>query len=138
MITPSPTLPIDPGLARGTLLSVTPSYIVMGIPNTSYELHLVPTAPIATLPGKRLLGTIRLQARRIDAVGTGGQFIEPVYGRPRRVQGTVLRTEAGAVVIDAGVPIHATPMDPRQKAEDFTPGQLVSFDAVAGATITSM
>jgi len=110
--------------------------IVFGVPNTSYQMHLVPTSPISVAVGKRLIGTIRVQARRIDVVGTGGQFVEPVFGRPRRVQGTVVRVEGGAVVVDAGVPIHALPMDARQKAEQFEVGQMVSFDAVAGATFT--
>ncbi len=138
MITPSPTIKIDPSLARGELLSFGPSnsYIVMGVPNTSYQLHLVPTAPVTTQPGKRLIGTIRLEARRVDAVGTGGQFVEPVFGRPRRVQGTVIAHAGNALVIDAGIPIHAVLTDARQKAEQFAVGQLVSFDAVAGATIT--
>src|SRR5690349_21597420 len=115
MITPSPTSKIDPGLARGILsanvpaTAVKPGYIVLAIPNTNYELHLIPDAPVRTPPGKRLIGTIHAQARRIDTVGTGGQYVEPVFGRPRRVQGTVLRAENGAVVVDAGMPIHATP-----------------------------
>jgi hypothetical protein len=48
----------------------------------------------------------------------------------------VVRSEGGAVVVDAGVPIHAVPTDPRQKAEQFEAGQMVSFDAVAGGTFT--
>jgi hypothetical protein len=136
MITPSPTTKIDAGLARGELLSSSTSHIVFGVPNTSYQLHLVPTSPISTPVGKRLVGTIRVQARRIDVVGTGGQFIEPVFGRPRRVQGTVVRIEGDAVVVDAGVPIHAVPTDSRQNAGQFEAGQMVSFDAVAGGTFT--
>lgn len=136
MITPSPTTKIDPALARGELLQTASTHIVFGVPNTSYQLHLVPTSPITTAVGKRLIGTIRVQARRIDVVGTGGQFVEPVFGRPRRVQGTVVRSEGGAVVVDAGVPIHAVPTDARQKPEQFEVGQMVSFDAVAGGTFT--
>jgi len=142
MITPSPTSKIDPGLVRGVLNAVVPAagnkpaHIILSIPNTSYELHLIPTAPVSAAIGKRLIGTIRAQARRIDVVGTGGQYVEPVMGRPRRVQGTVLRAEAGAVVVDAGVPVHVIPTDSRQNAEQFPVGQLVSFDVLAGATFT--
>jgi hypothetical protein len=113
-----------------------PGCIVLGLPNTSYELYLIPTGPITAVVGKRLIGTIRAQARRIDVVGTGGQYVEPVMGRPRRVQGTVLRVENGAVVVDAGVAIHATPSDHRQSADQFQPGQFVSFDVAPGATFT--
>ncbi|GJQ30293.1 MAG: hypothetical protein HBSAPP03_21770 [Phycisphaerae bacterium] len=142
MITPSPTTPIDPAVARGTFLTRTPATatspecLVLGIPNTSYELHLRPTAGVSTPIGKRLLGVIRVEARRIDRPGTGGKFIEPVFGRPRRVQGTVIRIEQGAVVVDAGAPIHLVPLDPRQSPESFTPGELVSCDVMDGATFS--
>ena len=142
MITPSPTTKIDAGLARGTLganvgaTATKPAYIKFAVPNTSYEMHLIPSAPVAVAPGKRLIGVIGVKARRIDVVDTGGQFLEPVFGRPRRVQGTVIRAENGAVVVDAGVPIHITPTDARQRAEQFTPGQLVSCDVLDGATFS--
>lgn len=142
MITPSPTSKIDPTLARGVLAVNVPAtvkgpaHIVLSVPNTSYELHLVPTAPIGTPTGKRLIGKISVKARRIDVVDTGGQYVEPVLGRPRRLQGTVIGIRDGAVVVDAGVPVHATPTDPRQSPDQFQPGQLVSFDAEPGATFT--
>jgi len=71
-------------------------------------------------------------------VGTGGRYVEPVYGRPRRVQGSVIAIDQAnnAVVVDATIPIHCTPTDPRQKATDFQPGQFVSFDVLEGATFT--
>jgi hypothetical protein len=142
MITPSPTSKIDAGLARGTLgavvapTSTKPGHIVFCVPNTSYEMHLIPTGEILAGIGKRLIGTIRAQARRIDIVETGGQYVEPVIGRPRRIQGTVIRVEAGSVVVDAGVPIHCKPTDSRQAADQFKNGQFVSFDALDGATFT--
>jgi hypothetical protein len=142
MITPSPTTTIDPVIARGTLAEIVsatatrPGYIKFAVPNTSYELHLIPTgaAPSADRVGKRLLGTIRAKARRIDIVETGGRYVEPVFGRPRRVQGTVIKAVADTVVVDAGIPIHCTPTDARQAAAQFQPGQLVSFDVLDGAT----
>lgn len=144
MITPAPTTKIDPALARGVLVEVVPAtatkpeFVKITFPNTSYEIHLLPTAPIATAPGKRIIGTIRAKCRRIDVVGTGGRYVEPVYGRPRRVQGSVIAIDQAnnAVVVDATIPIHCTPTDPRQKATDFQPGQFVSFDVLEGATFT--
>ncbi len=141
MITPSPTGTIEPEHAPGALLEMKnatasrPAGVTCGIPNTSYEMHLRPSGEITAQPGKRLIGIIRAEARRIDTVTTGGRYVEPVMGRPRRVQGTVVRAEAGAIVVDAGVPIHCTPTDARQKDEDFAPGTMVSFDVLDGATI---
>lgn len=142
MITPSPTTRIDPAVARGTLGEIVaptatrPGYVVFLVPNTRYELHLRPTSEINAPQGRRLLGVIRAAARRIDAVGTGGQYVEPVVGRPRRVQGTVVRTEGGALVVDAGVPVHLSLTDARQRPDQFEVGQMVSCDVLDGATFT--
>lgn len=138
MIHPAPTSKIDPKLARGTLVESTPSVVKVAFPNTNYELHLVPQGAISTPPGKRIIGAIAAKARRIDVVRSGGRYIEPVFGRPRRVQGSVVAVlpETNTVVVDAGVPVQATPTDPRQKATDFEPGQFVSFDVLEGATLT--
>jgi hypothetical protein len=139
MITPAPTTKIDPSLARGTLTEVVspsatkPGFLKITFPNTSYELHLVSGATPRTAVGKKILGVIRVKARRIDTVQTGGRYVEPVFGRPRRVQGTVLSV-GDSVLVNAGVPIHLTPTDPRQKAGDFLPGQFISCDVMDGAT----
>jgi hypothetical protein len=142
MIFPAPTSKIDPALARGVLeetvpeTATSPGYVVISFPNTSYRTHLVPTSPVTTAPGKRILGAIRCRARRIDRVKTGGRYLEPVYGRPRRVQGAVISVEGGALVVDASVPVHVEPTGPGQNAADFQPGDFVSFDALDGATFT--
>jgi hypothetical protein len=139
MLQPAPTTKIDPKHARGVLEEVhaetptRPAYMVLSVPNTSYRLHLLPVGEIRAEAGKRIVGTIRAEAKRIDVVTTGGRYVEPVLGRPRRVQGVVVAIEKGAVVVNAGVPIHCTPTDDRQRAEDFTPGQFVSFDVLRGA-----
>ncbi|MGP1271786.1 MAG: hypothetical protein ACTS22_00475 [Phycisphaerales bacterium] len=140
MLTPAPTSVIDPKLARGVLeetheaTATKPAYIVVGFPNTSYRVHLEPVGEIRATVGKRIVGTIRAEAKRIDIVTTGGRYVEPVFGRPRRVQGTVVAVHEGAVVVNAGMPIHCLPTDPRQKAEQFAPGRFVSFDVLRGAT----
>lgn len=138
MIHPAPTTRIDPKIARGVLVIAGPSVVKVAFPNTNYELHLVPQGAITTQPGKRILGAISAQARRIDVVQTGGRYVEPVIGRPRRVQGSVIAVlpESNTIVVDAGMPIHITPTDPRQKAADFQPGQFVAFDVLEGTSFT--
>lgn len=144
MIYPAPTTRIDPTLARGVLEQIVEptatraGYIVVSYPNTSYQLHLIPGAPVTAEIGKRIIGKVRAAARRIDVVTTGGRYVEPVYGRPRRIQGSVIAVDApsNTVVVDASVPVHVTPTDPRQNAGDFAVGAFVSFDALDGATFT--
>jgi hypothetical protein len=147
MLYPAPTSKIDPSLARGILEQIVeptatrPGYIIVSFPNTSYQMHLIPAGPITAETGKRIIGTIAAQSRRIDVVQTGGRYVEPVYGRPRRVQGSIIAVNqvgagAGTIVVDATVPIHITPTDPRQQAAGFEVGQFVSFDVLDGAAFT--
>jgi len=140
MITPSPTTKIDPTLARATLAAHIPAtgnrpqLLSLAFPNTSYEMHLRPLIAVEAAPGAKVIGTISVQARRIDVVQTGGKFVEPVQGRPRRVQGRVLGVRGSAVVVDAGVPLHLIPTDPAQKADGFEAGSIVACDVLDGAT----
>jgi len=144
MITPSPTSKIAPYLARGILgaehqaTATKPACIVLDVPNTSYQLHLIPTAAPGVALGKRLIGVIRAQARRVDVVKSGGRFVEPVAGRPRRVQGIVVARDASSntITVNAGVPLVLTLTDPRQRAEQFADGDFVSCDVLDGATFT--
>lgn len=158
MIHPAPTTPLAPGLARGVLVesvaatATRPAHVRLSFANTSYVLHLLPVGPVKARPGEKVLGTIRARARRVDVVPSGGKYVEPVIGRPRRVQGRVVGRVVGRVagdsagggvgdgqgtiIVDAGVPMHCTLTDARQHAEDFAVGDLVSFDVLDGASFT--
>jgi hypothetical protein len=144
MLAPAPTSKVDPRLARGTYLGLESPpapkkpYVRLGFANTQYDLHLVPAGTVECEAGKRILGTIRVEARRVDNVKTGGRYIEPVMGRPRRVQGTVVAVDAASntVVVDAGVPVHLALTAPGQRADKFVPGTLVGCDVMDGATFT--
>lgn len=137
MITPSPTAKIDPSLARGVYAGEAAGRLRFGVPNTNYDIHLFPEQPVTTPEGKRLVGLVRAKARRIDVVSTGGRFIEPVSGAPRRIQGVVVRSDSGGVVVDAGVPFHCATTDPRQRPDQFKPGDFVACDLLAGASFES-
>lgn len=139
MIEPAPTTKIDPTLARAILIEDAPAgggIVKLGFSNTSYQTYLVADGPTGVTPGKRVVGVIAARAKRIDRVKTGGRYIEPTWGRPRRVQGRVIGVVDGRVVVHAGMPIHCAPTDSRQQASDFAHGDFVSFDVLDGATFT--
>lgn len=141
MIDPAPTTKIDPTLARGKLTerlpatATKPERVRLAFPNTSYDLHLVVDGGIDAADGKRVIGKILADARRVDVVRTGGKFIEPVYGPLQRVQGRVVASDPGAnaIVVNAGVPVHLRLTDHRQRAEQFERGDLVAADVLEGA-----
>jgi len=147
MIDPAPTTKIDSTLARGRLEEVheatatKPACAVLSFPNTSYRMQLVPSGGVDALSdrvGTTVIGRITAKARRVDKVGAGGRYIEPVAGRPRRVQGSVVAADPAknTITVSAGAPITCTLTDQRQKASDFEAGDFVSFDVERGAAFT--
>ncbi|MBX9736420.1 MAG: hypothetical protein K2X32_05790 [Phycisphaerales bacterium] len=155
--TTNASAPADPSIARGILREIVPAsatkpgYIVFALNNSNYALHLrVPGGEesLRERLGKRLIGTIRCEARRVDECSTGGRFVEPVVGRPRKVQGAVLGhvagenalvlSAAGASMVDSvGLPVIVKLTDARQKAAQFAIGTLVTMDVMDGATFTA-
>ena len=112
--------------------------VVLALPHTDYRIHLVADTASDALKhaevNKPIGGRIYAQAKRVDVVNTGGRFIEPVYGRPRRIQGRIISTDenANTITLFCGCPITAHLM-PLQKAGQFSVGQMVSFDVEKGA-----
>jgi len=137
MIEPASTVqaPANPSHTRAVLASQSSDSVVLSVPGTSYQLHLGVYQPLSAHIGKTVIGAIRAQARRIDVVRTGGKYIEPVYGRPRRIQGTIVAIDPAdqTVTIDATVPFVCR-TDGRQRAEQFTVGQFVACDVAPGAS----
>ncbi len=124
--------------ARGVLAETSTERVTISFPGTDYRLHLAVYQPPNTAVGKRILGSIRTQARRVDVVHTGGRYIEPLEGTPRRIQGEIIAADTGdnTLTINAGIPIICKLTDPRQRANQFKPGDLVAFDALPGASFT--
>ncbi|KAA0214325.1 MAG: hypothetical protein DYG94_07595 [Leptolyngbya sp. PLA3] len=144
MLKPAPTTRIDPTLARGTLLARSPATndrppsVTLAFPNTHYEMTLTAVGDVKADVGKRIIGIIRAEAQRVDLVKTGGRFVEPVYGMPRRVQGSIIAADntANTITLHAGMPVVCKLTDPRQRAVAFEPGQLVCCEIAPGATFT--
>ncbi len=112
------------------------SHVVVKVQGTDYRLMLEVDPSRGTFePGERVNGRVTGRARRIDVVGAGGRFVEPVYGRPRRVQGRVRAYDAqtGQLTVWAGFALQVQPTAVNQKPEALVPGQLVAFDLEPGA-----
>ena len=108
---------------------------MLGLPGTDYRLHLVLEIDLPAGVGQRVSGTIHAAARRVDVVPAGGCYIEPVFGRPRRVQGRIVggHAEGRVLYVKAACPMVCLLTDKRQDVADFAMGQLVSFDVEPGA-----
>ena len=131
------TTSIDTQQVRGILLEHSDDRIVLGLANSDYQLHLQIDRPLdgntvtkaTNVSNRQLTGVIRAQARRVDVVRAGGRYIEPVYGRPRRIQGTVVACDRqeNTITVLARCPFVCR-LSGSQKTNDFETGCLVSFD----------
>lgn len=132
----APSSPTTPPVVSGEVDAVHAEWVQVRVPGTDYRLRLVPAEGLSAAVGDKVDGIIRAQALRMDVIPAGGRYIEPVQGRPRRIQGRVIggNVDLNEVYIKAGPSVVVTPMAP-QRASDFAIGQMVSFDVRDGATI---
>ncbi len=124
-------------IVSGKLIELTDENLVLAISGTSYQIHLVPDVPAAQFGaaiGKRIKGRIEANALRIHPAEGGGRFIEPVWGHPRIVAGTVLFADpdSGRILVDVAIPMWIT-APPQQDFAVIQPGNLVNFYIESGA-----
>lgn len=121
--------------ARARLHTNGESEVVLSFDGTDYQLHLGVLKPLDQQEGKRVVGVIRGESRRIDTIGTGGKFVEPVYGAPRRVAGRIVAIDAeqNTITVDAGMPIVLKPTT-GQRASDFSMGDFITTAVMPGVT----
>jgi hypothetical protein len=126
-------------LARGKVTRVMDGTIVFQPQNTNYEMYLQPTRPFSGPVGQLISARIRVKARKVYTVPSGGGFISPIFGPPRTIQGRALKLDGGSVIVRAGTPIEVTlpteddGMDLAEGPIDV--GALVNAVAMPGATI---
>ncbi|MEL7240339.1 MAG: hypothetical protein AAGK78_15885 [Planctomycetota bacterium] len=91
--------------AKGKVLQTRDGGVVFQPRGTNYELHLQTDTPYEGAIGKPVTGMIRLHARKVYTVASGGNFIAPIMGTPRTVQGRVLSVAKDHIVLHAGAPV---------------------------------
>jgi len=92
--------------ARGKILSVLDGVVVFAPANTNYELHLKAEGDVSTLhTGVMIEALIRVSARKIWTVPSGGNFVAPIFGPPRTLQGRIRYLAEEEMVLHCGVPI---------------------------------
>lgn len=126
--------------ARGKILSITGNVVVFAPLNTNYELKLDAVGSLeGAQTGVVIDAIIAATPRKIWTVSSGGNFVAPIFGPPRTLQGRVRYLDESQMVIQAGVPIVVSlPRD--EKIYDLTNGSitlagLVNVSAQRGATI---
>jgi hypothetical protein len=104
------------------------------VPGMNYRNAFgVKSSPGATgiKPGERISATIHAPAWKVDRVELGGNYVEPLFGRPRRMQGTILSVNSAANELTVQVGYEVTVRLPaKYKAADYKPGERVGWDNV--------
>jgi hypothetical protein len=124
-------------IARGILAALSDEKLTLAVPGTDYRIDLVPAVPasqFAVEVGRRIKGVIRSRALRIHPSGAGGRWIEPVYGMPRIVAGSVVHAdkEHRQVTVNVALPMVVTALE----GQDFSflrPGAFVTFYVQEGS-----
>ncbi len=103
--------------------------LTLKTPNANYRNTFKCHNPSSLVVGKRIIGEVHAVARKIEAVSQGGNYVEPLFGRPRRMQGLVLRrnTADNSLCVQTGYEV-TVQLPPEQKAEDYPVGSRVGWD----------
>ncbi len=113
--------------------SIQDNLITLAAPPSNYRNTFTlksENASVLTI-GERVRGTILAPAWKVDRVDLGGNYVEPLFGRPRRMQGTILSNNPAANELTVQVGYEVTVKLPdRYKAADYLPGERVGWDNI--------
>lgn len=90
--------------AVGKVTAVREGLVVFSPAGTNYEMHLVCpryAGPI-NVPTR---GIVRVRARKVYTVPSGGLFVTPIFGTPRIIQGRIRALDERTMVVHAGASI---------------------------------
>jgi hypothetical protein len=87
--------------ASGKVTAVREGLVTFALTGTSYELHLV--CPRYAGPvNVPVRGVVRVKARKVYTVPSGGLFITPIFGPPRIIQGRIRALDQKSMTLHAG------------------------------------
>ena len=130
---------IEDFAARGKIVEVHETHVVFHPTGTNYQLHLESSGSTFQVSDRPIEAIIRVKARKVWTVPSGGNFIAPIFGPPRIIQGRVKWLDEQMLVVQAGAMIVAElPLE--DQAIDLANGvigvgTLVNVTAMPGATI---
>ena len=126
--------------ARGKIIEVRDRIVVFQPSATTYQLHLEFTGDGAPQTSAQPIDClIRVDARKVYTVPSGGNFIQPIFGPPRIIQGRVKYADDRTLVVHAGAPIICQ-LPAAESAIDLSEGKIrvghmANVVALPGATI---
>jgi hypothetical protein len=119
-------------MAKFVVDSVGQGTVVLGVAGSNYKNTFVLRDGAEKLaPGQRVRGVVKAPAWKVDRVDLGGNYVEPLYGRPRRMQGTILAvdTTRNELVVQVGYEV-TVQLPEKYSAGNFKVGERVGWDNI--------
>src|SRR5690348_13729162 len=124
--------------ARGRLTEKRERGVVFKPTGTTYEMFLETSAPYDGPLNQLVEALLRAAARKVYTVPSGGNFVAPIFGPPRTIQGRVKLIDGNQLVVHAGTTF-VIELPARDSAIDLNNGgvavgALVNVMALPGVT----
>lgn len=94
------------GLSRGKITELRDGVAVFAPSNSNYQLHLGCADAVGVTLNTLVDVRITADARKVWTVPSGGNFITPIHGTPRIIQGRVRQLSQTHAVIQSAALIH--------------------------------
>lgn len=92
----------DIAITTGKVIAVKDGLVLFRPRNTNYELHLRTEGQYAGVLNAPVDARIRATGRKVWTVPSGGNFVVPIMGSPRIVQGRVKSIGEREIIVHAG------------------------------------
>ena len=119
--------------AFGKVIRIEEGFVIFSPANTNYQIKLVTASKYDGPLDTRIPCLIQASARKMWTVASGGNFISPIFGPPRIIQGRIKFLDQKSMVVQAGVPVVVT-LPNLDSAYDLTSGAL-SVGTLVNATV---
>jgi hypothetical protein len=105
--------------------------VTLAVPNSNYKNSFKLAGGSLPAAGGKVRGTIHAPAWKAEKVELGGNYVEPLFGRPRRMQGTILAVKSTTNELTVQVGYEVTVKLPaKYKAADFAVGERIGWDNI--------
>ena len=91
-------------VAVGRVVSVEDNAVVFHPLNSNYEWKLATASRYDGPVNERIECRLYVRARKLYTVPSGGNFVQPIFGPPRIIQGRIKHLEEGTMVVHGGAP----------------------------------
>lgn len=111
--------------------SVQDGTVTLKTPNNNYRNSFKLPNGLSLAAGQRVTGEIHAPAWKVDRVDFGGNYVEPLLGRPRRMQGTILavNTATNELTVQTGYEV-TVKLPAQYQAANFAVGTRVGWDNI--------